>query len=66
MSVYEKAYKALKQAGHHVSIIQQESKDVGIWIEVWNSDLGECHEFRIHDEEVVWWAGMYDANKTTQ
>ena len=60
MSVYEKAYKALKQAGHHVSIIQQESKDVGIWIEVWNSDLGECHEFRIHDEEVTWWAEYYE------
>jgi hypothetical protein len=34
--------------------------DHGVWIEVWNSDLGTCHEFRLHDEEIEWWADLYD------
>ena len=63
MSIYKKALKGLELAGHHASIVQQSDEDIGIWIEVWNSDLGDCHEFRIHEEEVTYWAEHYDDNK---
>ena len=60
MNIYEKATKGLRLAGHHASIIQQSADDIGVWIEVWNHDLLDTHEFRIHDEEVTWWAEYYD------
>ena len=48
----ESAVKALQEAGHHASHVMGAPDDHGVWIEVWNSDLGACHEFRIHDEEI--------------
>jgi hypothetical protein len=56
----ERAVKALQDEGHYASHIQGAPDDHGVWIEVWNGDLGACHEFRIHDEEIVWWAEHYD------
>jgi len=56
----ESAVKALQDAGHYASHIQGAYCDHGVWIEVWNSDLGACHEFRLHDEEIEWWAEQYD------
>jgi|31_taG_2_1085359.scaffolds.fasta_scaffold63590_2 hypothetical protein len=63
MNIYEKVTKGLRLAGHHASIIQQSADDIGVWIEVWNHDLQECHEFRIHEEEMAYWAEYYDENK---
>ena len=60
MNIYEKAVAGLALQGHNASIIQQSPEDIGVWIEVWNNDLLDTHEFRIHDEEVTWWANYYD------
>jgi hypothetical protein len=46
MNIYEKAV-----AG---------ATDLGVWINVWNHDLQDAHSFRIHDEEITWWAEYYD------
>ena len=51
----ESAVKALQNAGHYASHVMGAPDDHGVWIEVWNNDLGACHEFRIHDEEIEWW-----------
>ena len=45
----------LQEAGHYASHVMGAPDDHGVWIEVWNNDLGACHEFRIHDEEIEWW-----------
>jgi hypothetical protein len=50
-------------ADYNASIIQQSAEDIGVWIEVWNHDLQDCHEFRIHEEEMTYWADYYDENK---
>ena len=60
MNIYEKVTKGLRLAGHHASIIQQSAEDIGVWIQVWSHELLDSREFRIHDEEVTWWAGYYD------
>ena len=60
MNIYEKATKGLRLAGHHASIIQQSAEDIGVWIQVWSHELLDSREFRIHDEEVTWWAFYYD------
>ena len=54
----ERAVKALQQAGHYASHVQGSFCDHGVWIEVWNHDLQDCHEFRIHDEEIEWWGAQ--------
>tara|TARA_R100001015_G_C4604480_1_gene159487 strand:- start:801 stop:1013 length:213 start_codon:yes stop_codon:yes gene_type:complete len=54
----ESAVKALQDAGHYASHVMGAPDDHGVWIEVWNNDLGACHEFRIHDEEIVWWSTL--------
>ena len=50
----ERAVEALQEAGHYASHVMGAPDDHGVWIEVWNNDLGACHEFRIHDEEIQW------------
>ena len=52
----ERAVKALQDAGHYASYVMGAPDDHGVWIEVWNSDLSGCIEFRLHDEEIDWWA----------
>jgi len=60
MNIYEKAVAGLALAAHDSSIVQQSAEDVGVWILVWNHDLLDTHYFRIHDEEITWWANYYD------
>ena len=60
MNIYEKAVAGLALQGHNASVIQQSAEDIGVWIEVRNNDLLDTHEFRIHDEEITWWAEYYD------
>ena len=53
----EHAVKVLQAQGINASHIQGAPDDHGVWIDsVWNDDLQEAHSFRIHDEEVEWWA----------
>tara|TARA_Y100000114_G_scaffold90130_1_gene83687 strand:- start:1222 stop:1428 length:207 start_codon:yes stop_codon:yes gene_type:complete len=51
----ERAVKALQQHGFTASHIQGAPDDHGVWVGVWENELQECHEFRIHDEEIAWW-----------
>ena len=61
MNIYEKAVSGLALAGHDASVIQQSAEDIGVWIEeVWSHDLQDTRAFRIHDEEITWWAFYYD------
>ncbi len=60
MNIYEKAVAGLALQGHNASVIQQSATDIGVWIEVWNNDLLDTRAFRIHDEEITWWANYYD------
>ena len=60
MNIYEKAVEGLALQSHDADVIQQSSTDIGVWVNVWSHDLGDSHTFRIHDEEVTWWAEYYD------
>jgi hypothetical protein len=60
MNIYEKAVAGLALQGHNASVIQQSAEDIGVWIQVWSHELLDSREFRIHDEEVTWWAEYYD------
>ena len=51
----ERAVKALEESGFSASVVMGAPDDHGVWIEVWNNDLQECYEFRIHDEEINYW-----------
>ena len=52
----ESAVKALQEEGHYASHVMGAPNDHGVWIEVWNGDLSGCIEFRIHDEEILFWS----------
>ena len=60
MNIYEKAVAGLALQGHNASVIQQSAEDIGVWIQVWSHELLDSREFRIHDEEVTWWAEYYN------
>ena len=60
MNIYEKAVAGLALAGHEANVIQQSAEDIGVWIQVWSHELLDSREFRIHDEEITWWAEYYD------
>jgi hypothetical protein len=51
----ERALKALQEHGFTAAYIQGEPDDHGVWVGVWNNDRQECHEFRIHNQEIAWW-----------
>ena len=51
----ERAVKALQDAGHYAYHSMGAPDDHGVWIEVWNRDLRNCHEFRVHNEEINYW-----------
>lgn len=51
----ERAVKALQEQGWNASYVQGAPDDHGVWVGVWENELQECHEFRIHDEEIAWW-----------
>ena len=53
----ERAVKALQEAGHYASHVMGAPDDHGVWLDgVWNDDLQEAYSFRIHDEEIIFWA----------
>jgi hypothetical protein len=53
----ERAVKALQSKGFQASHVQGAFMDHGVWLDnVWNDTLGEANSFRIHDEEIEWWA----------
>lgn len=60
MNIYEKAVAGLKLAHHDADVIQQSNTDIGVWVSVWSHDLQDTHEFRIHDEEITWWAEYHE------
>ena len=49
----EHAVKVLQDRGFSASYVQGAPDDHGVWLEsVWNQDLEDAFEFRIHDEEI--------------
>ena len=53
----ERAVEAIKESGFNASYIQSEPDDHGVWIDsVWDFDLQNTNSFRLHDEEIEWWA----------
>lgn len=57
----ERAVKALNESGHLASYVQGARDDHGVWLDdVWNASLNEATSFRLHAEEVNFWASHYD------
>ena len=53
----ERAVEILREQGFEASYVQGAPDDHGVWLDsVWNSDLQESFSFRLHDEEIEWWA----------
>jgi len=53
----ERAVKALQKSGFSASHIQGAPDDHGVWLDsVWNADLQRATSFRLHDEEIEYWA----------
>ena len=56
----ERAAKALQTKGFSASHVQGAPDDHGVWLDgVWNDDLQDTHSFRIHDEEIRFWAPTF-------
>ena len=55
MNMYEKAIKALERAGFSPELIGTPD-DPCIYVNVWNDEMSEAHEMRLHDTEIGWWA----------
>jgi len=52
----EHAVKALHDEGFTASYIQGAPDDHGVWIDmVWNDDMKDAFNFRIHPEEIIFW-----------
>ena len=65
----DKAVSALKSEGHDACTMKHPYNSNfddtipstwGVWIKVWSHDLQDSREFRVHDEEVIWWANYHD------
>tara|TARA_R100001163_G_C4884923_1_gene80563 strand:- start:76 stop:288 length:213 start_codon:yes stop_codon:yes gene_type:complete len=53
----ESAVKALQESGFQASHVMGAPDDHGVWLDsVWNDSLQDSFSFRIHDEEIEWWA----------
>ena len=53
----ESAVKALQESGFTASHVMGAPDDHGVWLDsVWNDDLQEAYSFRIHKEEILFWA----------
>ena len=53
----KRAVKALQEQGFQASHVMGAPDDHGVWLDsVWNEDLGEAFSFRIHNEEIIFWA----------
>jgi len=56
----ERAVKALQKEGFEASHVMGAPDDHGVWLDsVWSDNLQESHSFRIHDEEIQFWAPMF-------
>ena len=51
----ERAVEALQKSGFRASHVMGAPNDHGVWIVVWDRDLQDCREVRIHDEEINYW-----------
>ena len=54
----ERAVKALQKQGFNASYVPIfGSDDHGVWIDsVWDNHLRDTASFRLHNEEIEWWA----------
>ena len=53
----ERAVEALQESGFQASHVMYAPDDHGVYLDgVWDDDLRESNSFRIHDEEIRWWA----------
>jgi|TARA_R100000458_G_C8114286_1_gene135808 hypothetical protein len=53
----ERAVEALQDKWFNASYVQGAPDDHGVWLDcVWDEELGDTRSFRIHDEEIEWWA----------
>ena len=56
----ERAVKALQKEGFNASHVEGAPGDHGVWLDgVWNDELQDTHSFRIHDEEIRFWAPTF-------
>lgn len=57
----ERAVEALNEAGFTASHVQGAFMDHGVWLDcVWDEELGDTRSFRIHDEEIEYWANKIE------
>ena len=52
---------ALQNEGFNADHLYRNStNEHGVWIDgVWNDELQEQHSFRLHDDEINFWAAMH-------
>tara|TARA_R100001460_G_scaffold31559_1_gene62127 strand:+ start:329 stop:541 length:213 start_codon:yes stop_codon:yes gene_type:complete len=56
----ERAVKALQTKGFSASHVMGAPDDHGVWLDgVWNDELQDTHSFRIHEEEIRFWAPTF-------
>ena len=55
----DKALKALEHSGFSPELVGAPD-DPCIYVNVWNDAMSEAHEMRLHDTEIMWWAGIHD------
>tara|TARA_R100000458_G_C8030216_1_gene86043 strand:+ start:71 stop:280 length:210 start_codon:yes stop_codon:yes gene_type:complete len=60
MNIYEKAQKYLQAQGFQSAEVVGPKGDEGLYITVWNDELSDAIEVRIHDEEIKWWAEYHE------
>ena len=57
----EHAVKVLQAQGLSAAYIQGAPDDHGVWIDmVWNDDMKDAYNFRIHPEEIIYWESHLD------
>jgi|TARA_R100000084_G_scaffold109353_1_gene75908 hypothetical protein len=57
----ERAVEALRDKWFNASHIQGAPNDHGVWIDVWDQELGDTRSFRLHDEEIEYYGGESEA-----
>ena len=66
ISICDKAVAALKSEGHSAHSMKWFSKfdkkpeTWGVWVNVPTDDPEVFQKFRLHDDDVVWWAHKYE------
>lgn len=59
MNKYEKAAEALKARGHNAWIYEDKGETI-VYLDAWNQDLCDTDTFRLHDDEITWWAEEHE------